>query len=48
MSTAAREPMVQVFNEMHGLIVGVGKNFCKKSQPDCEHCPLKNFLPSTQ
>jgi len=48
MSTAKRTAAAQVFNEMHGLIVGVGKNFCKKSQPDCEHCPLKNFLPIAQ
>jgi endonuclease III related protein len=48
MSTSKRSNAVQVFNEMHGLIVGVGKNFCKKSQPDCEHCPLKKFLPSAQ
>lgn len=48
MSTAKREALVQVFNEMHGLIVGVGKNYCKKSQPECDHCPLHNFLPSAQ
>jgi endonuclease III related protein len=46
MSTAARTPTAQVFNEMHGLIVGVGKNYCKTSQPECEHCPLQKFLPS--
>lgn len=45
MSTAKRTAIAQVFNEMHGLIVGVGKNFCKKSQPGCERCPLKKFLP---
>src|ERR1035438_9799802 len=45
MSTAKREAIVQVFNEMHGLIVGVGKNYCKKSQPECEQCPLQKFLP---
>lgn len=48
MSTARRSAAAQVFNEMHGLIVGVGKNFCKKSQPDCERCPLKKFLPVAQ
>ena len=48
MSTAEREAPVQVFNEMHGLIVGVGKNFCKKSQPECEQCPLLKFLPGAQ
>jgi endonuclease-3 related protein len=44
-SEAARPPRVQVFNEMHGLIVGVAKTFCLKSQPRCEQCPLQKFLP---
>jgi endonuclease-3 related protein len=48
MSAAKRDALVQVFNEMHGLIVGVGKNYCKKSQPDCERCPLQKFLPRAQ
>jgi len=48
MSTARREAVVQLFNEMHGLIVGVGKNYCKKSQPECERCPLKKFLPGAR
>lgn len=48
MSTGRRSAAVQVFNEMHGLIVGVGKTFCKKSQPDCEQCPLRKFLPGAQ
>lgn len=46
MSTAARTSQVQVYNEMHGLIVGIGKSFCKKSQPLCDGCPLQRFLPS--
>jgi endonuclease III related protein len=45
MSAAKRDAIVQVFNEMHGLIVGVGKHYCKKSQPECEQCPLQKFLP---
>ena len=45
MSLAKRDALAQVFNEMHGLIVGVGKNYCKKSQPQCELCPLQKFLP---
>jgi len=44
-STTGRTALVQVFNEMHGLIVGVGKNYCLKSQPLCEQCPLQRFLP---
>jgi endonuclease-3 related protein len=46
MSTAPRTALAQVFNEMHGLIVGVGKNYCRKSQPKCDECPLHGFLPS--
>jgi endonuclease III related protein len=45
MSTAKRTALVQVYNEMHGLIVGVGKHYCKKSQPQCDGCPLQRFLP---
>lgn len=45
MSLAKRHAMVQIFNEMHGLIVGIGKSYCKKSQAQCEHCPLQKFLP---
>jgi endonuclease III related protein len=46
-SRGARGQRAQVFNEMHALIVGVGKNFCFPKNPDCEHCPLRPFLPST-
>ncbi len=46
MSTAHRTALVQVYNEMHGLIVGVGKHYCRKSEPACERCPLQTFLPS--
>jgi len=45
MSTAKRTALVQVYNEMHGLIVGVGKHYCRKSQPRCDECPLRSFLP---
>ncbi|HZC25037.1 MAG TPA: endonuclease III domain-containing protein [Candidatus Binatia bacterium] len=45
MSTAQRTALAQVYNEMHGLIVGVGKHFCGKSQPQCDACPLQPFLP---
>ena len=47
MSTAKRTALVQVYNEMHGLIVGVGKNYCRKSQPRCDECPLQKFLPES-
>lgn len=45
-STERRTALVQIYNEMHGLIVGVGKHFCGKSQPRCDMCPLQPFLPS--
>ena len=45
MSLASREPLAQVFNEMHGLIVGVGKKYCLKTNPNCDQCPLKHLLP---
>jgi endonuclease-3 related protein len=48
MSLAARTPLAQVFNEMHGLLVGVGKHHCLKSKPGCDLCPLKPLLPQPQ
>jgi endonuclease-3 related protein len=47
-SRVERTDLVQVFNEMHGLIVGVGKHYCLKSQPRCEQCPLQKFLPAAE
>jgi len=44
MSLTKRCGTAQVFNEMHGFIVGVGKQYCRKAEPDCEHCPLKCLL----
>jgi endonuclease-3 related protein len=48
MSTSQRTAVVQVYNEMHGLIVGVGKNHCGKSKPKCEQCPLQTLLPDVK
>jgi endonuclease III related protein len=48
MSAAKRTALAQVYNEMHGLIVGVGKNYCNKSQPRCDGCPLQCFLPDVK
>jgi len=45
MSTARRAPLAQVYNEMHGLLVNVGKYHCHKHAPHCEGCPLARFLP---
>jgi len=47
MSTAKRTAVVQVYNEMHGLIVGVGKNYCGKREALCRECPLYAFLPAS-
>jgi endonuclease III related protein len=46
MSTAKRTALVQVYNEMHGLIVGVGKHYCRKREPLCKECPLCAFFPN--
>lgn len=46
MSSARRSALVQVYNDMHGLIVGVGKYHCGKSQMKCDGCPLQRYLPS--
>ncbi|MFZ0295987.1 MAG: base excision DNA repair protein [Candidatus Sulfotelmatobacter sp.] len=48
MSAAKRTALTQIYNEMHGLIVGVGKSHCKKSQPHCDGCPLQIFLPAVK
>ena len=45
MSLAKRTTLMQIYNEMHGLIVGVGKIYCRKSQAQCDECPLQKFLP---
>lgn len=47
-SRAERSELVQTFNDMHGLLVRVGKNYCLKSQPRCEQCPLQKYLPKTK
>ena len=45
MSLSSRSPLAQVFNEMHGLLVGVAKNHCLKSAARCQQCPLRPLLP---
>jgi endonuclease-3 related protein len=45
MSQAKRSSVAQIYNDMHGLIVSVGKRYCLKSKPQCEECPLRQFLP---
>jgi len=43
-SKAKRTAIAQVYNEMHGLIVRVGKHYCLKSKPRCGECPLARYL----
>lgn len=33
----------KLFNEYHALLVACGKNFCKKREPLCNFCPLKDL-----
>jgi endonuclease III related protein len=35
---------VERFKEFHGLIVTVGKNWCRKQAAKCETCPLGRYL----
>ncbi|BCO10035.1 endonuclease III [Desulfolithobacter dissulfuricans] len=37
------EEDVALFNEYHALLVRVGKEFCKKSRPNCAACPLEGL-----
>ncbi len=45
MSASQRTPLAQVYNEMHGLLVQVGKHYCLKREAKCEVCPLGSVLP---
>jgi endonuclease III related protein len=36
---------VQLYNEFHALLVRLGKDFCRKSNPKCIECPLGELLP---
>ena len=37
----------QLLNEFHALIVNTGKNWCRKSVPRCQECPMRSLLPET-
>ena len=45
MSAGHRNLTAQVYNEMHGLFVQVGKHYCHKQVLHCENCPLRPLLP---
>ena len=34
---------MQLYNEYHALIVRLGKEYCKKTKPRCNECPIKDF-----
>lgn len=36
-----------LYNEFHALLVAVGKGYCHRRAPNCEHCPLR-ALPHTK
>jgi endonuclease-3 related protein len=36
----------ELYNEFHALIVNAGKNWCRKSAPRCQECPLRTLLPA--
>lgn len=38
---------VALFNEYHALLVRVGKDYCRRSAPHCETCPLASLLPES-
>lgn len=40
----ALPPETALYNEYHALIVRAGKEFCRKTKPRCESCPLGSFL----
>jgi endonuclease-3 related protein len=37
----------KLYNEFHALLVRLGKDFCRKTGPRCESCPLADLLPSS-
>jgi endonuclease-3 related protein len=36
----------KLYNEYHALLVRVGKDYCRKTAPKCEACPLRDLLPA--
>lgn len=38
---------VPLFNEYHALLVRVGKEYCRKTNPRCGECPLAELLPES-
>lgn len=44
MSEAPRSSRAQTYNEMHALLVQIGKHYCHRGRALCEECPLKYDL----
>jgi endonuclease III related protein len=42
---ASLPPHPPLYNEFHGLIVHVGKHWCRTREPRCHECPLQPYLP---
>jgi endonuclease III related protein len=36
---------VPQYNEFHALLVRIGKDYCRKTKPKCDECPLQGMLP---
>jgi endonuclease III related protein len=36
----------RAYNEFHALLVEAGKRYCKRQAPECEACPLAEYLPA--
>jgi endonuclease-3 related protein len=36
---------VPLYNEFHAMLVRVGKDYCRKTNPKCAECPLREELP---
>jgi endonuclease-3 related protein len=45
MSQSPRSERTQAFNEMHALLVEVGKHYCHRARALCKECPLRYDLP---
>jgi endonuclease III related protein len=39
----ALPPDAALFNEYHALLVRLGKEFCKKNEPRCSECPIRDL-----
>ena len=37
----------KLYNEYHALVVRLGKDYCRKSNPKCDECPLRDMLPAS-